>query len=87
MSDKRDTAEALRDIQWLNDQPEWKRLKQIIENQITHRKAILSRPIVTPQDQTQHNVYVGEVAGLNFLLRAPETAMAALLEASSVRKS
>lgn len=82
MSEKRDTAEALRDIQWLNDQPEWKRLTLLITKQMEVRYNLLMRPVVTPQDQAQHNVYAGEIAGLNFLLRAPEKAIAALLEAN-----
>lgn len=86
-SPKRDTAEALRDIQWLNDQPQWKRLTLLIEKQIAVRQNLLSRPIATPQEQAQHNVYVGEVAGLSFLLAAPQRAIAALLETQPSIKS
>lgn len=79
-SRKREVAEALRDIQWLQEQPAWRRLTGLITSQVEARKRLLLRPIITSQDQAQHNVWVGEVTGLDFLLQAPEKAIAALLK-------
>ena len=78
-SKKREVAEAIRDIQWLQDQAEWQRLTGLITKQIEVRQQLLARPVVTPQDQAQHNLYVGEVAGLSFLLKAPTLALETFL--------
>ena len=78
--EKREIAEALRDIQWLQDQVEWRRLTALITRQIEVRRQLLARRISTPEEQAQHNVFVGEVAGLNFLLQAPALAIETLTQ-------
>lgn len=75
---RREIPETIRDIQYLIDCPEWQRLVTFLKGQIEARERAVRRPIITPQDQAEHNICVGELLTLHLFLKAPEIMLAGL---------
>lgn len=82
MTQKREIAESLRDLQWLQSQPAWERYRDFLQKNLEARLLMLRRVIRTPEEQAEHNRVVGAIEAFRFLLDAPDI-LVGLLEKES----
>jgi hypothetical protein len=71
-STKRQVAEAINDLEWLQSQPQWRRFAEFIQKQADARKRLCLKTISSPEEQAAFNFHLGEVSGLETILAAPD---------------
>lgn len=69
----RERERKLLALRRLNENPDFAVLREFLQVQLDARLPLLMRAIVTEQDKTDHNQFVGETIGLRLALQAAET--------------